>query len=154
MTDSTRDEDRVASLLVPDDTSQAALIELFDTLESAGFRIALRDGYDSQDAIAYDLIKTNSLNDIVPSPGSPEDYDAAYREMQTNILSGPAFEAAIAVLAAHTAVATQHLINSEHADPDIGDLDERSLESVISETETQITDAVYERALENVEVDV
>ena len=154
MTDTTRDEDPVASLLVPDDTSQAALIELFDTLESAGFGIALRDGYDSQDAIAYDLTKTNSLNDIVSSPGSPEDYDAVYREMQTDILSGPAFEAAIAVLAAHTAVATQHLIDSEHADPDIGDLDEHSLESVISETETQITDALYERALENVEVDV
>lgn len=154
MTDSTRDEDSVASLLVPDDTSQAALIDLFDTLESAGFGIVLRDGYDSQDVIAYDLTTTNSLNDIVPSPGSPEDYDAAYREMQTDILSGPAFEAAIAVLAAHTAVTTQHLIDGERADPDIGDIDERSLESAISEIETQITDALYERALENVEVDI
>lgn len=154
MTDSTRDEDSVASLLVPDATSQAALIELFDTLERAGFGIALRDSYDSQDAIAYDLTKTSSLKYIVPSPGSPEDYDAAYREMQTGILSGPAFDAAIAVLAAHTAVATQHLIDGELADPDLGDLDERSLESAISETETQITDALYERALENVEVDV
>ena len=154
MTDSTRDGDSVASLLVPDDTSQAALIDLFDTLERAGFGIALCDGYDSQDAIAYDLTKTSSLNDIVPSPASPEDYDTAYREMQISILSGPAFEAAITVLAALTAVATQHLIDGERADPDIDDLDERSLESAISETETQITDALYERALENVEVDV
>ena len=107
-----------------------------------------------QNAIAYDLTKTSSLNDILPSPASPEDYDAAYREMQTDSLSGPAFEAAITVLAAHTAVATQHPIDGERADPDIDDLDERSLESAISETETQITDALYERALENVEVDV
>jgi hypothetical protein len=72
MTDSTRDEDAVASLLVPDDTSQAALIDLFDTLERAGFGIALRDGYDSQDAIAYDLTTTNSLTTLFLLPARPK----------------------------------------------------------------------------------
>jgi hypothetical protein len=102
----TRDGDPVASLLVPDDTSQAALIELFDALDDAGFGIAHRDGYDSRDAFAYDITGTSSLIDI------------------------------------------------ESADPDVRDPDERSLEVAISGTETQITDALYERVLDNVEVDV
>jgi hypothetical protein len=152
MSETTRDEGIIAALLVPDDTSQATLIELFDALDNADSGIAHRDGYGSQDAVAYDLTSTSSLNDIVPDPGSPVDYDTAYREMRTDILSTPAFEAAIAVLAAHMAAATQHLIDAEWADPDFGDPDERSLKAAISESETQITDALYERALDNVEV--
>lgn len=154
MADITRDEDPVASLLVPDDTSRATLIELFDAFDNAGFGIAHRDGYDAQDAVAYDLTRTSSLNDIVPDPDSPEDYGSAVREMRTHILSGPAFDAAIAVIAAHMTAATQHLIDAESEDPDFGNPDDRSLTDAISKSETQITDALYQGVRGSVEVDV
>ena len=155
MTDITRDEDPVAALLlIPDDTSQAALIELFDTLDNAGLGIAHRDGYDAQDAVAYNLTSSRSLDDHIPDPDSTEDYDSAVREMRTAILSGPAFDTAIAVLAAHMAAATQHLIDAESVDPDFGDPDDRSLTDAISKSETQITDALCQGVRGNVEVDV
>lgn len=153
MPDTARDGEAIASLLVPDDTSQAVLVTLFEAIDDAGLGIAHRDGFDSQEAVTYDLTSTSSLDDIVPDPVSPEDYDAAYREMRTDILSGPTFKAAVAVLAAHMAAATQCLIDAETADPDFGDPDKISLEAAFSESETHVTDELCERALNNVEVE-
>lgn len=147
------DAETVASLLVPDDTPQAPLVTLFDALDDAGFGIGHHDGFDSQEAVAYDLTSTDSIDDVVPDPGPPEDYDSAFKEARTDILSGPAFEAAVAVLAAHMTAATQYLVDAEAADPDFGDPDRMTLESAFTETETQVTDVLYERVLNNVEIE-
>lgn len=148
------DAETVASLLVPDDTPQAALIELFDALDSAGFGIGHRDGYHAQNAVAYDLTSTDSRDDIVPDPGSPIDYDTAYGEIRTEILSGAAYEAAIDVLGAHMAAAVHHLVDGEAADPDFHEPDKRTIENAIKESKTQFSDDFFETVWNRVEVDV
>jgi len=154
MSTNDQQDESVATLLVPDSTSQAALVRLFDALEDGDFGLQHRDGYDSQEAVAYNLTSTDSIDDVVPDPGPPEDYDSAFREARTDILSGPAFEAAVTILAAHMAAATQHLVDAEAADPDFGEPNRTSLDSAFTETETQVTDDLYGRVLNAVEVEV
>jgi len=152
MTPNDQQDESVATLLIPDSTSQAALVTLFDALEDGDFSLQHRDGFDSRDAVAYVLTESTQRKQP-PTVTDPTSYIEAYEEMSAEILSGKAYKAAINVLTTHMTMAVQHLIDGEAVDDSFDDPDRDSLMACVEEVEDQVTDDITEDVWNAVEVD-